>query len=202
MLPPLSTSPLSISHSTIHDMADITPPSSQQNTPQRTIDSSLPNPDPAAMDLDLDEDLEDLESIASEGSDKILIPSGAERADQVGQAVEADAEESGDEGDEEIEAEEEAGAEEKGKVEKKGKAPLGGPGKKRTKRSFKGQSLPTHPHSHAPRPRPRTEGPNKADGSLFDSEIVAKWNADFGDVLSSSSSNTRAAPVPAQAAQS
>lgn len=50
-------------------------------------------------------------------------------------------------------------------------------GKKRTKRSFKGQSLPTHPHSHAPRPRPRTEGPNKADGSLFDSEIVAKWNA-------------------------
>lgn len=79
------------------------------------------------MDVDLDEDLEDLESIASEGSDKILIPSGAKRADRVGQAVEADAEESGDEGDEEIEAEEEAGAEEKGKVEKKGKAPLGGP---------------------------------------------------------------------------
>lgn len=78
------------------------------------------------MDVDLDEDLEDLESIASEGSDKILIPSGAERADQVGQAVEANAKESGDEGDEEIEAEEEAGAE-KGKVEKKGKAPLGGP---------------------------------------------------------------------------
>ncbi|AFR92255.2 hypothetical protein CNAG_00119 [Cryptococcus neoformans var. grubii H99] len=183
-------------------MADITPPSSQQNTPQRTIDSSLPNPDPAAMDVDLDEGLEDLESIASEGSNKILIPSGAERADQVGQAVEADAEESGDEGDEEIEAEEEAGAEEKGKVEKKGKAPLGGPSKKRTKRAYKGQSLPTQPHSHAPRPRPRTEGPNKADGSLFDSEIVARWNADFGDVLSSSSSNTRAAPVPAQAAQS
>lgn len=49
--------------------------------------------------------------------------------------------------------------------------------KKRTKRPFKGQSLSTHPHSHAARPRPRTEGPHKADGSLFDSEIVARWNA-------------------------
>lgn len=105
-------------------MADITPPSSQQNTPQRTIDNSLANPDPAAMDVDLDEDLE---SIASEGSDKISVPSGAERANQVRQAVEADADESGDEGDEEVEAEDEAGAEEKGKVEKKDKAPLGGP---------------------------------------------------------------------------
>ncbi|AAW40733.2 hypothetical protein CNA01090 [Cryptococcus deneoformans JEC21] len=182
-------------------MADITPPSSQQNTPQRTIDNSLANPDPAAMDVDLDEDLE---SIASEGSDKISVPSGAERANQVRQAVEADADESGDEGDEEVEAEDEAGAEEKGKVEKKDKAPLGGPTKKRTKRPFKGQSLSTHPHSHAARPRPRTEGPHKADGSLFDSEIVARWNADFGDVLSPSPpcSNTRAAPVPAQAAQS
>lgn len=111
-------------------MADITPPSSQQNTPQPSIGNTLPNPDPAAMDVDLDEDLE---SIASEGSDKILVPPGAERAEQVGQAAEVDADESGDEGDEEIEMEAEAEVEaededeEKGKPEKKGKAPLGGP---------------------------------------------------------------------------
>lgn len=86
------------------------------------------------MDVDLDEELE---SIASEGSDKILVPSGAERAEQVGQAAEADADESGDEGDEEIEVEDEAEAEveaeveaedeEKGKPVKKGRTPLGGP---------------------------------------------------------------------------
>lgn len=110
-------------------MADITPPSSQQNTPQPSIGKTLPNPDPAAMDVDLDES----ESIASEGCDKILVPSGAERAEQVGQVDEADADEIGDEGDEEIEVEDEAEAEvgaedeEKGKPEKKGKAPLGGP---------------------------------------------------------------------------
>lgn len=81
----------------------------------------------------MDVDLEELESIASEGSDRILVPSGAERAEQVGQVAEADADESGDEGDEEIEVEDEAEAEvedgdgEKGKPEMKGKAPLGGP---------------------------------------------------------------------------
>lgn len=110
-------------------MADITPPSSQQNTPQPSIGKTLPDPDPAAMDVDLDEESE---SIASEGSAKILVPSGAERAEQVGQAAEADADESEDEGDEEIEVEDEAEAEveaeeEKDKPEKKGKAPLGGP---------------------------------------------------------------------------
>lgn len=111
-------------------MADITPPSSQQNTPQPRIGKTLPNPDLSAMDVDLDEELE---SIASEGSDKILVPSGAERAEQVGQAAEADADESGDEGDEEIEVEDEAEAEveaedeEKGKPVKKGRTPLGGP---------------------------------------------------------------------------
>ncbi|KIR27148.1 hypothetical protein I307_02201 [Cryptococcus deuterogattii 99/473] len=184
-------------------MADITPPSSQQNTPQPSIGNTLPNPDPAAMDVDLDEDLE---SIASEGSDKILVPPGAERAEQVGQAAEADADESGDEGDEEIEMEAEAEVEaededeEKGKPEKKGKAPLGGP--KRPKRPFKGQLSSTHSHPHAARSRQRTDGPHKTDGSLFDSEIVARWNADFGDVLSPPSSNARAASVPTQAAQS
>ncbi|KAL0250677.1 hypothetical protein I308_102860 [Cryptococcus tetragattii IND107] len=183
-------------------MADITPPSSQQNTPQPSIGKTLPNPDPAAMDVDLDES----ESIASEGCDKILVPSGAERAEQVGQVDEADADETGDEGDEEIEVEDEAEAEvgaedeEKGKPEKKGKAPLGGP--KRPKRPFKGQLSSTHSHPHAARSRQRTDGPHKTDGSLFDSEIVARWNTDFGDVLSPPSSNTRAAPIPAQAAQS
>ncbi|ADV20147.1 hypothetical protein I315_01735 [Cryptococcus gattii Ru294] len=183
-------------------MADITPPSSQQNTPQPSIGKTLPDPDPAAMDVDLDEESE---SIASEGSAKILVPSGAERAEQVGQAAEADADESEDEGDEEIEVEDEAEAEveaeeEKGKPEKKGKAPLGGP--KRPKRPFKGQLSSTHSHPHATRSRQRTDGPHKTDGSLFDSEIVARWNTDFGDVLSPPSSNARAAPVPTQAAQS
>ncbi|KAE8537731.1 hypothetical protein D1P53_005787 [Cryptococcus gattii VGV] len=184
-------------------MADITPPSSQQSTPQPSIGKTLPNPDPAAMDVDLDEESE---SIASEGSDKILVPSGAERAEQVGQVAEADADESGDEGDEEIEVEDEAEAEveaedeEKGKPEKKGKAPLGGPvGLSLPGQSSSGLTLSsTHSHPHAARSRQRTDGPHKTDGSLFDSEIVARWNTDFGDVLSPPSSNTRAAPQAAQ----
>lgn len=90
--------------------------------------------------------------------------------------------------------------------------------KKRPKRPFKGQLSSTHSHPHAARSRQRTDGPHKTDGSLFDSEIVARWNAgglsstyiqimadtivDFGDVLSPPSSNARAASVPTQAAQS
>ncbi|WWD17465.1 hypothetical protein CI109_101906 [Kwoniella shandongensis] len=195
-------------------MAELTPPSSNNNTPIRSLqpedDNDPPSPTrhstthPLAnstMDLDLQGD----QSSDSEMSADGIVVDGAGMEDD-GVLTEGEGEgEGSDEGigmDVESDEEKEEGG--KGK-EKQGQGSGSGSGLParldprssktrkivRGKRDSKRRSNITPSSSLGPLPSASSGG--RKEGDLYESEIVARWNSDFGDVCADS----RAAKVPA-----